>query len=105
MKKQNTMAMLPAIEEYGRYTKGDGGEILQDGEKIMSVDEVILELNKLTDTVAFYADPAIYLAMGFFPDPPCGDFIHDFSEAGDFGVRPGRVARRALGIDQILSAS
>lgn len=30
------------------------------------------------ESLAFYADPDFYFGIGFFPDPPCGNFIYDF---------------------------
>ena len=52
----------------------------------------------------YYANPDTYAAIALLPDPPCGDFIHDVSKAGDYGRRmPGKMARRALGkINKIL---
>jgi hypothetical protein len=49
------------------------------------------------DVLEFYADPESYLAIGFFPDPPCGDFITDWTDTGPlYGFRPGGRARAAL---------
>lgn len=50
------------------------------------------------EAVEFYADPDTYFAIGIFPDPPCGDFIEDFSET-ELGYKPGRMAREALRIE------
>ena len=51
----------------------------------------------LAVALEFYADPTTYLAIGFFPDPPCGDFMDDFDDTGEeWGVRPGKIARAAL---------
>jgi hypothetical protein len=60
------------------------------------------ENDRLREALAFYADPDTYLAIGFFPDPPCGAFVDDFSVHGSPGYadddeRPGRLAREALG--------
>ncbi len=49
----------------------------------------------LVDALAFYADPATYFAIGFLPDPPCGDFMDDF-DATELGEKPGKAARAAL---------
>lgn len=49
--------------------------------------------------LAFYADPDTYFAIGFFPDPPCGEFMEDFSTHGGYDddlERPGKRARAAL---------
>ena len=55
---------------------------------------------RLTQALGFYASPETYFAIGFFPDPPCGDFVDDFSEDYDHdfmeGPRPGKRAREAL---------
>ena len=53
------------------------------------------ELNRLIETVRFYADPDTYFAIGFFPDRPCGDFIDDFSDT-ELGLKPGKMARECL---------
>jgi hypothetical protein len=46
---------------------------------------------ELREALEFYADPETYFAVGFFPDPPCGEFMDDFD-----GQRPGKRARAAL---------
>lgn len=56
---------------------------------------------RLRDALAFYADPDTYFAVGFFPDPPCGAIMDDWSTHGTPGYaaddeRPGWVARTAL---------
>lgn len=62
---------------------------------------------RLTDRVKvleaaleFYADPQTYHAVAFMADPPCGDFIDDFSEdhGDEFYERPmpGKLARTTL---------
>lgn len=56
------------------------------------------ENRRLKQTLWFYADPYNYMAIGFFPDPPCGDFIDDFSET-EISERPGKRARIALDIE------
>lgn len=50
---------------------------------------------RLEETLGFYADPATYFAIGFFPDLPTGPFIDDFSET-ELGSKPGKMAREAL---------
>lgn len=57
--------------------------------------------DKLIEALAFYAAADTYHAIGFFPDPPCGEFMQDFSEHGDLtypdgDMRPGKRAREAL---------
>ena len=47
------------------------------------------------EALAFYADPEIYFAIGFFPDPPAGEFMDDFGET-ELGVKPGKRARAVL---------
>jgi hypothetical protein len=56
------------------------------------------ENRKLKNALAFYALPETYFAVAFFPDPPCGDFIEDFSET-DLGAKPGKLARETLNIE------
>jgi hypothetical protein len=64
-------------------------------------EEIALAHDRLVAALAFYASPDTYFAIGFFPDPPCGEFMDDFSEHGyeDYppeDVRPGKRARQAL---------
>ena len=56
------------------------------------------ERDGLREALKFYADPATYVAIGFFPDPPCGAFMEDFGETDTqgWGSRPGERARAAL---------
>ena len=53
------------------------------------------KIDKLVNALLFYADPDTYFAIGFLPDPPCGDFMDDFEEI-DGIVRPGKRARMVL---------
>ena len=53
------------------------------------------EAARLWGALEFYADPATYFAIGFFPDPPCGDFAADTSET-HLGMKPGKRARALL---------
>ena len=53
------------------------------------------EIERLKSVLRFYADPNTYFAIGFFPDPPCGDFMTDFGET-EVGYKPGKMAREAL---------
>ena len=59
--------------------------------------EALLDAETLSiETLEFYADPHTYFAVGFFADPPNGDFMDDFSETEELGSKPGRRAREAL---------
>lgn len=63
--------------------------------------EKLVAFEKVLSALAFYGDPDSYFAIGFFPDPPCGEFMKDFSEHGDPNYqpgdrRPGRRAREAI---------
>ena len=49
----------------------------------------------LVETLGFYANPGTYFAIGFFPDPPCGDFAADTSET-HLGMKPGKRSRALL---------
>ena len=51
------------------------------------------QICNLFEVALYYSDEDIYFAMGFFPDPPCGDFLNDFDkETGN----PGNFAREVL---------
>lgn len=58
------------------------------------------KVRELETALRFYADPDSYVAIAFFGDRPCGDFIEDFDEVtDDFGFtveRPGKRARASL---------
>lgn len=56
-------------------------------------------LLKAEEALDFYADPTTYFAVGFFPDPPAGAFMEDFSET-ELGLKPGKRARKALGDEE-----
>lgn len=64
------------------------------------IEKLKQRINELEDALAFYADPSTYFAIGFFPDPPCGDFMDDFEDCSrldpNLGKEPGRKAREAL---------
>ena len=71
-------------------------------EELHSKSEIAAELAwrdklliKMIDVVGFYADPGSYFAIGFFPDPPNGEFMNDFSDT-DLGWKPGKRARDIL---------
>jgi hypothetical protein len=56
---------------------------------------------QVLSALAFYAEPDTYFAIAIWPDPPCGDFMQDFSGHGnpdypDGDQRPGMRAREAL---------
>ena len=61
---------------------------------------LLAENERMAEALEFYADPASYFAIAFIPDPPCGEFMEDFSDDhGDdqlSGYRPGKRARQAL---------
>ena len=57
------------------------------------------EVHKLLMALNYYADPDTYFAIGVFPDPPCGDFINDYSDT-EIGEKPGKLARQVL--DEII---
>lgn len=57
------------------------------------------KIQELEEALAFYAAPMTYFAIGFFPDRPCGEFMDDFSETA-LGMKPGRTARVALGLEK-----
>jgi hypothetical protein len=69
-----------------------------------TVDSYIAAVQKsypdILDALHFYADPGTYFAIGMFPDSPCGEFIEDFSETTEMGMKPGKRARGVL--DAIL---
>lgn len=52
----------------------------------------------LKTTLTFYADPDTYFAIAMLGDPPHGDFLDDMSDV-EGTLRPGAMARRALGVE------
>ena len=75
---------------------------LHSTQKKMSwfVRRLVAEHRDRGTTLEFYAEPDTYYAIGFFPDPPCGDFMDDFTNVDSgsvYGMKPGRRAREALG--------
>lgn len=53
------------------------------------------QVHTVVEALLFYADPATYFAIGFFPDPPCGEFMEDIEET-EIGQKPGKRARAAI---------
>ncbi len=51
---------------------------------------------QMVEVLEFYANPETYFAMGFLPDPPCGEFVDDFSAVDELGMKPGKKARAIL---------
>lgn len=64
------------------------------------IERLEAERDRLREALSFYASPDTYAAIAVFPDPPCGDFMEDFSEdeftEGYGRPMPGATARRAL---------
>ena len=60
------------------------------------------EINELLKALYFYASPDSYFAIAIWEDPPCGEFIQDFSFCDDWTdfpynrEMPGKKAREAL---------
>ena len=64
-----------------------------------SKDDLIIPkklIIEMIEVLKFYASPETYFAIGFLPDPPCGEFINDFSETHILGYKPGKSAREVL---------
>lgn len=79
----------------GTYTSAPANLYLTDNTSMTSAGELIEKLARALD---FYADPDTYFAVAVVGDPPCGEFVNDFSEV-DGEMRPGRRAREALGLE------
>ena len=61
-------------------------------------------LDRIIDALEFYADWETYFAVGFSFDPPCGEFVKDFSSINGT-MRPGKRARKALRIvDEVMQS-
>lgn len=67
-----------------------------------------LRVRRLARALAFYANPDTYHAIGMLPDPPCGEFMDDFSPVpwSDYNRwMPGKRARLALRWERPAAAS
>ena len=63
----------------------------------MEKEKLLKQIVKLEEALRFYADPETYLGIAFFGDPPCGEFLDDFSETNvQLGSKPGKLARETL---------
>jgi hypothetical protein len=67
----------------------------QRDEAIRERDEARAWARRFFGVALFYGHPDTYFAIGFFPDPPCGQFMDDFSNT-ELGFKPGKNAREAL---------
>jgi hypothetical protein len=65
---------------------------VSEQEQIAKLIEV---LDKTLEALYFYSDPMTYFAIGFLPDHPCGDFMDDFTDTPDLGMKPGKRAHEA----------
>lgn len=87
------------IHDYGVFSQGvtaNGPAILKHG-KPLTPDEIVIYLNKLVNTVGFYADPEHYHAIAFLPDNPAGEFMTDFADNDDYDYpKPGARARKTV---------
>ncbi len=60
--------------------------------------QIACYIEALEEALTFYADPETYFAIAFLADPPCGDFMADFSQT-ELGKKPGARARATLDWD------
>jgi hypothetical protein len=81
-------------KEYTQITYAELKRLKQENKKLNNIG------SKLITCLDFYANPETYFDIGFFPDPPNGEFMKDFSKT-DFGMKPGKRARKTL--DNIAS--
>ena len=90
---------------------GDSAEVECNAAYIASIHDLHDQLKaaqeimrRQREALEFYANGDTYLAIGIRPDPPCGEFMDDFSmitdeEAFSFETeRPGKRAREALSL-------
>jgi hypothetical protein len=98
-----------ALAEDGEAGEGEVYKVVDIAEMTMAAwnealatarakrDEAARRADRLAEALRFYADPETYLAIGFLPDPPCGEFMDDFDDQGpQLGMKPGRRARAVL---------
>lgn len=104
---QTRVATLEAeLERFGAmYDREDAkaadciAELEDDAERLIDLVALLSDREGLAASLCFYAAPESYFAVSILTDPPCGDFSDDFSET-EFGQKPGRRARIALGWEQ-----
>lgn len=92
MSKNTDHIKAHELAETAADTDGLSEDIVTLGQSYLDLEK---ECNRLANALSFYADPETYFAIGFFPDPPCGPFIDDFSDTSH-GSRPGKLARSVL---------
>lgn len=81
-----------------RFTwEGSSEETRERYRRRASVESTKLKakLAAAIEALRFYGDPDTYVAVAMIADPPCGEFIEDFSEI-DGVERPGKRARATL---------
>jgi hypothetical protein len=90
------MGEKPMFEDCTTGLTGTAALEAEMRDRLAAKDARIAELE---ETLAFYADAETYHAIAFLADPPCGEFMDDFSDDhGDDYDRPmpGRRARSTL---------
>lgn len=65
-------------------------------EREKDLKEANENIQKAVDTIQFYAEPGTYFAISFMDDKPSGEFMDDFSDTPELGMKPGKMARQFL---------
>lgn len=82
--------LITRLNQFGNYTDANVCGLALD---------LIWQLQKALE---FYADPETYFAIGIIADRPTGGFDDDIDDDYDHpdmvGPRPGKLARKALGL-------
>lgn len=88
-------ALAKRLEQWAETAKQSGSPKLAE-----DLHKAAERITALEHALLFYADPATYFAIGFLPDPPYGEFMNDFSDTEELGLKPGKMARAVLGLEE-----
>lgn len=101
--RQRDLAVMMAVEMYEKVLATPEAPKFADMLRVFKSDldtakKRASPYDAIIKALEFYADPETYFAIGFFPDPPCGPFMEDFSKTEELGNKPGKMAREALAL-------
>lgn len=69
---------------------------IKDLEAVLPHSDAVKKIKTMINVIGFYANPQTYFAIAHVPDDSAGEFMEDFSETEELGMKPGKTAREFL---------